>query len=207
MLTEAEYIEWSSDLEGVRAEWVRGEVKFMHAVSARHSELTLFIIRLIAGFAEENDLGNVWGEPFEIRFDTQQTRRAADVFFAANARQSMLEDTQFNGSPDLIVEVISKSSRTRDRKTKFREYQAAGVPEYWLPDPELRTFEAYTLNAAGKYELIPPVDGIVYSKILPGLFFRPEWVWQLKYPKVSGLIAEMSKLHRKTIRHRKLRRA
>ncbi len=178
----------------------------MERVTAWHAEMTGFIFQLIASFAEENDLGMVWKEPFQLRLAAQNSRRCPDIYFTSSAQLHMLEDTQFNGSPDLIVEVIAKEGRTRDRKTKFREYQAAGVPEYWLPDPELRTFDAYTLNSSGKYELIPAVDGIVHSKILPGLFFRPEWVWQLKYPKVSGLITEMTKLRRKSIRQSKPRR-
>ena len=80
----------------------------------------------------------------------------------------------------------------RDRRTKFAEYEAAGLPEYWLPNPPLRLFEAYRLGGDGRYAPLPEVDGKVYSVVLPGLFYRTEWVRQLRLPKVDPLLAEMS---------------
>lgn len=41
-----------------------------------------------------------------------------------------------DGTPDLIVEVTSPESLARDRGEKYVEYEAAGVREYWLIDPD-----------------------------------------------------------------------
>jgi Uma2 family endonuclease len=50
------------------------------------------------------------------------------------------------GRPDLVVEVISPSSRRYDRVTKLRWYAQLAVPEYWLVDPEARTLERLVLR-------------------------------------------------------------
>jgi Uma2 family endonuclease len=194
-MSEDEFIEWSGD--EVRAEWVDGEVVIMNAVAADHADLTMFIILLVGGFVNENDLGKTWAEPFQVRLPKQRRRRSPDLFYAANERMHLLEKTQFNGSPDLIVEVISPDSKTRDRREKFLEYQNAGVLEYWLADPQSRTFEAYTLGTTGKYELIPLRDGQMHSVVLKGLFFQKEWVWQLKFPKPMALIQQMTRYRKK----------
>ncbi len=49
-----------------------------------------------------------------------------------------------NGAPDMVVEVLSKSSARRDRILKLQKYQSAGVREYWLIDPESNTLHMYS---------------------------------------------------------------
>lgn len=50
------------------------------------------------------------------------------------------------GAPDLVVEVVSASSRRYDRVVKLGYYADAGVPEYWVVDPEARTLERLVLR-------------------------------------------------------------
>lgn len=57
-----------------------------------------------------------------------------------------------HGAPDLVVEVLSPSTMRNDRMGKKEVYQACGVREYWLVDPENRTIEQYLLQD-GKLEL------------------------------------------------------
>ena len=66
------------------------------------------------------------------------------------------------------------------------------MPEYWLPDPILRTFEAYALGSDGRYLRLPERREMVHSSVLTGLFFRPDWLRQLHPPDVLPLLAEMS---------------
>ena len=54
------------------------------------------------------------------------------------------------GAPDLIVEILSPSTARFDILTKFRQYQIAGVREYWVVDPELDTVTVHFLED-GKY--------------------------------------------------------
>ena len=55
-----------------------------------------------------------------------------------------------HGAPDLVVEVLSKSTARRDRWYKMLGYESAGVPEYWLVDPVHRSIEVYLLQE-GRY--------------------------------------------------------
>ena len=57
-----------------------------------------------------------------------------------------------HGAPDLVVEVLSKSTAKRDRWYKKRGYESAGVPELWLVDPVHRSIEVYLLQE-GRYVL------------------------------------------------------
>ena len=54
--------------------------------------------------------------------------------------------------PDLVVEIISGGSRTQDTVTKRAVYAAAGIPAYWIIDPEADELTALRLDADGSYQ-------------------------------------------------------
>ena len=195
-MTEDEFVTWAF-AEDVWAEWVDGEVVLMNAVEMDNSELTFFMAHLIRAFTSRYGLGKLYGEPAQVRLPRR--RRSPDLTFLTTAHLDRVERMQIQGPPDLLVEVVSPESRTRDRRDKFAEYEAACVPEYWLADRHMRSFEAYTLGSEGKYGRIPEVDGAVFSALLPGLFFRPEWVWQLEYPQVPPLLRAMARERRRRL--------
>lgn len=47
------------------------------------------------------------------------------------------------GAPDLVVEVLSRSTARRDKMEKFQAYEKAGVKEYWIVNPYERGIEVY----------------------------------------------------------------
>ncbi len=74
------------------------------------------------------------------------------------------------GPPKLVVEVLSESTRQRDRLTKYNLYQQAGVEQYWMIDPCNSTVIVFTLEN-GKY-LLPEVytkEQVLHSDIFPDL--------------------------------------
>lgn len=84
-----------------------------------------------------------------------------------------------DGSPDVVIEILSPSTAKKDRSHKLRVYQRAAVPEYLIVDPYSNTVEQYVLQE-GKYSLPPnvfgPEDEIVLNS-LPGYAFQVgEWL-------------------------------
>ncbi len=57
-----------------------------------------------------------------------------------------IKENRIAGAPDLIVEILSKSTAKIDRMVKFNRYQRAGVDAYWIVDPAHETIEVYTLK-------------------------------------------------------------
>jgi Uma2 family endonuclease len=190
-MTETQYLAWSSQNDGVRSEWVDGEVVIMPAVEWAHERISKFVSLLVGLYVTEHDLGVVFGEPYQIRFAKLRRRRMPDLCFVASNRTRHLERMQFDGAPDLAIEIVSTDSQTRDRREKFLEYQEAGVREYWIIDPIVKGVEFYTLKRGKGLVLLPETEGRIESVILPGLFIRPEWFWMLRPPKVLGLLKQM----------------
>jgi Uma2 family endonuclease len=57
--------------------------------------------------------------------------------------------------PALVVEVLSDSTRDRDRTYKRDLYESQGVPSYLIADPDSASWEAFVLGESGKYEAVP----------------------------------------------------
>ncbi|WP_229379921.1 Uma2 family endonuclease [Fibrella forsythiae] len=58
------------------------------------------------------------------------------------------DETTVHPAPDLIVEILSRSTTGRDRGIKFEDYAAHGVREYWIIDPVRKSLEQYQLDEA-----------------------------------------------------------
>jgi Uma2 family endonuclease len=178
-----EFLEWAD--EDTHAEWAEGEVIVHVPTKDRHQRIAEFVERLLALFVELFDLGLVRIPPFEVKLWPDGPAREPDVFFLAKEHADALSDDRLAGPPDLVVEVISPGSVRLDRHQKFREYEAAGVPEYWIFDsrPSHQRADFYYLDDSGRYELFATEDDeIVYSKVIANFWLRPAWLWQEPMP-------------------------
>ncbi len=190
-LTEAQFRNEYAD-EDIKAEWTDGEVIVMAPVSREHSDLNVWLLRLVAEFVEHQDAGQVLGSEFPIRLATIRRVRSPDVMYVGKAQFSKLHPTYLDGAPDLIMEIVSPDSEARDWRDKYGDYQSTGVREYWVVDPLSKRLDAYTLGRSKQYSLIQPDDaGRIHSKVLKGLFVDPQWLWRTPLPKLIGVLKEL----------------
>jgi len=93
------------------------------------------------------------------------------VVFFAKETATELDPDQFKfPAPAFAAEVLSESTRRRDRGVKFQDYAAHGVKEYWILDPDARTVEKYILNPLGEYALQGKASGYeeIRSDVITG---------------------------------------
>ena len=126
----------------------------MSPVNTQHARLLSFLIELFRAFVAEHDLGEVFNEPYQVRFPKLRRRRSPNILFVSSARLGIITEQHVEGAPDLTVEIVSPQSQSRDRRDKYHDYQSAGVREYWIIDPLCQSVEAYALKRTKKYELI-----------------------------------------------------
>ncbi|HLJ81395.1 MAG TPA: Uma2 family endonuclease [Ktedonobacterales bacterium] len=184
MMTYEEFLDWLD--EDTLAEWVDGKVIMASPASTRHQRIATFLLRVLSSFVELHDLGEVFAPPFQMKLERTRSGREPDVLYVASAHMDRVKATYLDGPADIVVEVISPESIGRDRGDKFYEYQKAGIPEYWLIDPETERAEFYQLNTKGAYQLIEPdAEGIYHSRILPRFWLRVAWLWEDRLPSVD----------------------
>lgn len=196
-LSRMTYDEWQAwyDADDLnRGEWANGEVVPFMPPLTDHVFIVSFLLRLIGNYCDLHDLGNVASDQLELWLPQSQAARLPDICFISHAHADRISTHRLEGYADLVVEVISKDSVTRDRRRKFTEYQAAGIPEYWIVDPRPRrqSVDFYTLDAQGTYRALPPDSaGRLRSRVLPGFWINPAWLWQDPMPKPYRLIAQI----------------
>jgi Uma2 family endonuclease len=183
-MTYEEFLEWAP--QSRIAEWVAGEAIIMPPPSLRHQDVIRFLVTLLSWFVEDRDLGRVFFAPIQMRLTT--SGREPDILFVAAEHYSRLRSLYLDGPADLVVEVISPDSRSRDHVEKFREYQQAGIPEYWLIDPARREAVFYALSEDGAYRPLLESDGVFRSRVLEGFWLRVDWLWQDPLPRIAAVL-------------------
>lgn len=185
-LTEEEFVAWCG--RDVRAEWVNGQVVMMAPVSFQHADLSAWLLAVVRGFIRRHDLGVAVGGEFYVRLADR--RRLPDLLFLAKARLHLLRKNHVEGAPDLVVEIVSPESESRDWREKYLEYENAGVREYWVVDPMSQRVEAYALGG-GRYSMIAEREGQLHSAVLPGFFLKTTWLWQVPLPAELDVLREL----------------
>jgi Uma2 family endonuclease len=90
-------------------------------------------------------LGEVLYAPVDVVLSEEDTFQP-DVLVILNEHLERIQEKLVAGAPDLVVEIISPGSLLNDRVTKKLAYERAGIPEYWLVDPEKKTVEVFVLE-------------------------------------------------------------
>jgi len=100
----------------------------------------------------------IFGAPLDVILSDTDVLQP-DILMVHRSRLQIVTNRGVEGPPDLIAEIVSPSSRKRDKVVKMRTYARYGVPEYWIVDPETRTLEQYRREDGGFYELCDLFEG------------------------------------------------
>jgi Uma2 family endonuclease len=189
-MTFDEFMAW--DPETGRAEWVNGEVILVAPAAAEHQDLVVFLIWLLADYIVPRRLGRLFSAPFLMRLPNRPSGREPDLLFIAAEHADRVKSTYRDGPADLVIEVLSPDSERRDRVDKLQEYEAAGIPEYWLFDPLRKDAFFFLLGEDGRYHLsVADQDGIYCSRVLDGFRLKVDWLWRRPLPALANALAEL----------------
>lgn len=155
-LTDVDLAELPDD--GKRYELIEGELIVSPAPVPAHQRAVSLMDRFL-GRAEEAGYGRVYIAPVEVRFDAHNVIQP-DALFIRTARLHIVTETRIEGAPDLVIEVLLPSTRSRDLRAKRQLYERFGVPFYWVLDPGERTVQPHELTDRGyvAQPLLHPTD-------------------------------------------------
>jgi Uma2 family endonuclease len=153
-----------------RYEILDGELIMTPAPSTLHQQMATELGYQLVGFVKEHNLGRVYYAPTDVVLAPKQVVQPDLLFVRADRVAEVVGERAIQGTPDLVVEIISPSSTHTDHFRKRVLYERFGVPEYWIVDPANRSIEVLTLREEG-YELFSfaAESGSVSSHVLPGL--------------------------------------
>lgn len=188
-VTYEEFLEWAD--EDTYAEWVDGEIELMSPASLPHQNLSGFLSAIMRAYAEDHDAGLVLTARFQMKLASVRRGREPDLLFVAKSNLARLAHTFLDGPADLVIEIVSPESLLRDRGAKYGEYEAAGVQEYWILEPETRRADFFVLDAEGRYQrALPDADGPYRSAVLPDFWVNVGWLWQVPLPTLRHVLRE-----------------
>ena len=145
----ADYLRWSFE---ERVELIKGKLFRMSPAPSRgHQEISSVISRELLSFLKGKSC-KVYYAPFDVRFPNQQEDIDAQTFTVVQpdicviCDHSKLDDAGCRGAPDLIVEILSPSTASKDLNEKYQLYEEHGVKEYWVVYPGEAVLEIYELQ-------------------------------------------------------------
>ena len=133
--------------DGKRYEILEGDLAVSPSPHRKHQRCVLQLTRLLQQY-EEAGYGQVFPAPFDVILDHYNVVEP-DLLFIRQNRLGIVTDANVQGAPDLVVEVLSPSTRERDLGVKAHLYARFQVPEYWVVDPEEETVTVYRLTEDG----------------------------------------------------------
>lgn len=148
-LTYDDYVQFPQD--GKRHELIDGEHSVTPAPDTYHQTLSRRIQVQLYRQIEEPGLGEVYNAPTDVQFSLIDIVQP-DLVVVLAAKRRIITPTKIKGVPDLVVEILSHSTKDMDRGLKRELYQKSGVPEYWLVDPDEHVIEHHVLEE-GAYTL------------------------------------------------------
>jgi len=144
------YTDYLNRDDDIRFELIEGEVYMMTAPSRAHQEILIEITGQFRDYLK-GEVSKVLIAPFAVRLNAEQgddTVLEPDLLVVCDMEK--LDDKSCVGAPDLVLEILSPSTLSRDKVYKLNQYLMAGVREYWIVDPDGKNVAVHILDN-GKY--------------------------------------------------------
>jgi Uma2 family endonuclease len=155
--------------EDRRHEIVEGELLVTPAPGTRHQRILVRLILKLAAFVEAGSLGTVLPAPTDVVLANESVVQP-DLLFVTRERLGIIDPAAVHGAPDLVVEVLSPSTASRDQVVKRKLYARYGVREYWIVDPVASSIEVLVKCQAGLGTgRVFSAGSLLTSPLLPGL--------------------------------------
>ena len=158
--------------EGHRAELINGQFYDMAPPSRIHQKLVSELTQTIGSHIKSKGGGcEVYPAPFAVNLDAED-KNWVEPDISVICDKNKLTDSGCLGAPDLIIEVVSPSSRKMDYVLKNALYDQAGVKEYWIVDPLKKVSTVYRYLEDNSFMAFYPFDTPIPGGIFDGLVIK-----------------------------------
>jgi Uma2 family endonuclease len=172
--------------DDIRAELIDGYFFYMEAPTTLHQSIVVDISSQFAYYIKNcKKPCRTYVGAVDVQLD-QDDYTVVQPDVAVLCRLELLREKCIYGAPDLVMEVISPSTRKNDYTTKLAKYQSAGVREYWILDPYQKKLLVYFFESD---ESIATIYGL--DRAVPVNIFEGDFVIDLS--EVAMLVEEVEK--------------
>lgn len=166
--------------DGRRHEIIDGEHYVSPSPRASHQRILRRLLRKLDAHAIAENAGEVFCAPFDVVLSKTDVVQP-DLLFISRERMDIVGEANVQAAPDLVVEILSESTRRIDEIVKRKRYEHFGVKEYWIVDPVLESIKIYR-REGGAFtrvaELSMETGGRIETPLLPGLAIDVEQIFR-----------------------------
>ncbi|MFT5130714.1 MAG: Uma2 family endonuclease [Rhodothermales bacterium] len=163
LLTVADYL--SMPEGGPQYELIEGDLIMAPAPNSEHQDISGEISYALRSYARQHG-GRVFYAPLDVFLDEHNVLQP-DILWISPERLPRISKRGLEGAPDLVVEILSESTKTRDKNVKLKLYRRFGVREYWLVDPKTQSIEIHCFQHDNRVRTLAGDEAVV-SPVLPG---------------------------------------
>lgn len=140
-----EFMEISENSD-LRMEFINGEIFILGTPNLFHQDICGNLYVIFRDYLKGKPCKVVLA-PFEVHFFKKDMKvpdvMQPDLIIACDVENTVNEEGRYMGTPTLVVEILSKGTRTRDLTVKLNTYMLSGVKEFWIIDPKKMTILVY----------------------------------------------------------------
>lgn len=153
--------------DGQRYELIGGELIVVPSPKPRHQRVANELSVELTIYLRHNPIGEVYCD-VDVHLGGEIV--APDVLFISKERISIIGESNIQGAPDLVIEVLSPSTAFYDKKKKSKLYFTHGVKEYWLVDPDTRLVEVFVAGEKNwQWTGVFDSEDVLTTTFFPGL--------------------------------------
>ncbi len=159
---------------------IGGELVMSPSPTNLHQDIILNIAERLSPYVRQKKMGKIVLSPMDVHL-TEADVYQPDLIFIRKENIHLLQpNDRIRFVPDLVVEVLSPSTRSYDYSHKKRIYCEQGVREYWIVDPDEGTIEIMVKEGAF-YQTIALLNGqaMLESAMFPGFSMKVEEVFAM----------------------------
>jgi Uma2 family endonuclease len=154
--------------DGNRYELIEGDLFVTPAPRAKHQRVVMELGSILHMYAKAHKLGIVFPAPTDVRLRLRETRVQPDILFVSAERAGTIGVQEVSGAPNLVVEVLSESTKRADLEEKRQAYERAGIEEYWIVEPDQCYVLVYRFAESPEPRELSGSDKLT-TPLLPGL--------------------------------------
>jgi Uma2 family endonuclease len=169
-LTYEDYAQIPDD--GQRHEIIDGVHYVSPAPNTNHQLLVGNLHALLHTFVRKRKLGLLFSAPYDVLLSPHDIVQP-DILFISTAHRGLITEANAQGAPDLVIEILSPSTRHLDETRKRKRYEQLGVQEYWIFDPRRLSVRIFRRGQDPSFgapsELTAAAGEVATTPLLPGL--------------------------------------